>query len=203
VFAVYGKPSDYPEGFAAKLKSVYQSAARFIASVTFSAEWDLSVKPELVHIAGKPASALSRPNTSSYDYPEVKSEAFIMPGAPDFLYSAASVAHTRGVTHLKKHLGGPLFDLEAIWAEHVYYEFENRSVEHTMSTMVDEPYVNHIPTLTGGVGRERLTNFYRYHFIFNNPVDTALELVSRTLGVDRIVDEFIFVMTHDKQVDWL
>lgn len=156
-----------------------------------------------MHIAGKPASALSRPNTSTYDYPEVKSEAFIVPGAADFLYSAASVAHTRAVTFLKKHLGGPLFDLEKIWAEHVYYEFENRSVEHTMSTMVDEPYVNHIPTMTGGVGRERLTNFYRYHFIFSNPDDTALELVSRTVGVDRIIDEFIFVFTHNKQVDWL
>lgn len=29
-----------------------------------------------------------------------------------------------------------------------------------------EPYVNHVPTMTGGVGREALAAFYRDHFIF-------------------------------------
>jgi carboxymethylenebutenolidase len=163
----------------------------------------LSTKPELVHIAGKAASPLNRSNTSTYNYPQVASADFIVPGAADFNYSAASVAHTRGLTFIKKHLGGPIFDLEKIWDEHTYYEFEDRSVEKTMATMVDEPYVNHIPTMTGGVGRERLTNFYRHHFIFSNPEDTALELVSRTIGVDRIVDEFIFTLTHTAKVDWL
>lgn len=43
---------------------------------------------------------------------------------------------------------GPYFDLEAIWDEHTYYEFDNRSVECTMGTMVQEPYVNHIPTVS-------------------------------------------------------
>ncbi|KAG9605556.1 NTF2-like protein, partial [Aureobasidium melanogenum] len=64
-------------------------------------------------------------------------------------------------------------------------------------------YVNHIPTLTGGIGRARLTDFYRHHFIFNNPEDTALELVSRTVGIDRVIDEFIFSFTHDREIDWL
>lgn len=72
-----------------------------------------------------------------------------------------------------------------------------------MGTMVQEPYVNHIPTMTGGIGRERLTAFYRHHFIFNNPADTAMELVSRTVGVDRVIDEFVFSFTHDKVIDWL
>lgn len=57
--------------------------------------------------------------------------------------------------------------------------------------------------MTGGIGRKRLTDFYRNHFIWNNPDDTALELISRTVGVDRIVDEFIFVFTHTKEIDWL
>jgi carboxymethylenebutenolidase len=38
--------------------------------------------------------------------------------------------------------------LEEIWEEHTYYEFADRSVEHTMSTMVQEPYVNHVPTVS-------------------------------------------------------
>lgn len=45
-------------------------------------------------------------------------------------------------------MDGPFFDLEAIWEEHTYYEFADRSVEHTMSTMVQEPYVNHVPTVS-------------------------------------------------------
>lgn len=57
--------------------------------------------------------------------------------------------------------------------------------------------------MTGGIGRKQLTNFYRNHFIFSNPDSIKMNLVSRTLGVDRIVDEFIFIFNHDKEVDWL
>lgn len=200
---MYGAPSDYPSGFAAKLQAAYKSTASIVVSVSFSPEWDLSAKPEVVHISGKPASPLSRTNTFTYGYPQVASDKFVVPGAEGFNYSAAGVAHTRGLTFIKKHLEGPIFDLEKIWDEHTYFEFEDRSVEKTMATMVDEPYVNHIPTMTGGVGRERLTNFYRHHFIFSNPDDTSMELVSRTIGVDRIVDEFVFTLTHTAKVDWL
>ena len=31
----------------------------------------------------------------------------------------------------------------------------------------------------------------------------ALELVSRTVGIDRVVDEFVATFTHTKEVDWL
>ena len=45
--------------------------------------------------------------------------------------------------------------------------------------------------------------FYRDHFIFLNSADTDLELISRTVGIDRVIDEFIFKFTHEKEVDWL
>ena len=111
--------------------------------------------------------------------------------------------------------------MEAIWDEHTYYEFADRSVEHTMSTMVQEPYVNHVPTvsvlplpciarslrslskITGGIGRGSLTKFYGDHFIFSNSADAELELISRTVGIDRVIDEFIFKFTHDREIDWL
>lgn len=38
--------------------------------------------------------------------------------------------------------------MEAIWDEHCLFEFGERDVEKTMGTMVDEPYVNHIPTVS-------------------------------------------------------
>lgn len=57
--------------------------------------------------------------------------------------------------------------------------------------------------MTGGIGREHLTNFYRNHFIFSNPRDTKNDLISRTVGIDRVVDEFIMTLTHDSEIDWL
>ncbi|KAK4225277.1 hypothetical protein QBC38DRAFT_483483 [Podospora fimiseda] len=139
----------------------------------------------------------------THKYPSTSSGYFVLPSHPDFRASAASVSHTRSLSFLKPLLNGPYFDLEAIWEEHCHYEFGDRSVEETMATMVQEPYVNHVPTLTGGIGRANLTRFYRDHFIFSNPDDTKLELVSRTVGIDRVVDEFLFECTHLRTIDWL
>ncbi|PYH99797.1 lea domain-containing protein [Aspergillus ellipticus CBS 707.79] len=161
--------------------------------------------PTVQHLAGKaaPNSFQRRKDLMQYTYPETKDASFAVPFHPGFHYNAEAVSHTRNLTFLKENLGGPFFDLEQIWDKHTYYEFENRSVEHTMSTMVQEPYVNHVPTLTGGIGRKELTEFYRDHFIWKNPKDTTLELISRTIGIDRVVDEFIFKFRHDAEVDWL
>ena len=57
--------------------------------------------------------------------------------------------------------------------------------------------------MTGGIGREKLTAFYRDHFIFQNPPDTETCLISRSVGIDRVIDEFIFICTHYSQIDWL
>ncbi|KAI0598375.1 hypothetical protein F4775DRAFT_601269 [Biscogniauxia sp. FL1348] len=208
---VYGSPSEYPPGFAPRLKAAYEGSSNLVASVSFSADWGLgsASKPALLHLGGPPplpppdtSAALN--NTKTYHYPGAPaSPSFVLPRHPSFSYTAASVSHTRSLTFLKPLLGGPYFDLEAVWEEHTAYEFGERSVERTMSTMVDEPYVNHVPTLAGGVGRAALTAFYRDRFIFANPADAALELVSRTVGIDRVVDEFVFSLTHDRVVDWL
>ena len=94
-------------------------------------------------------------------------------------------------------------DLVAIWEAHCRYEFETRDLDATMATMVAEPYVNHIPTMTGGVGQVALRAFYKDHFIGRNPPDTTLTPVSRTVGQDSVVDEMIFAFTHTSEVDWM
>lgn len=94
-------------------------------------------------------------------------------------------------------------DLEALWEAHCRYEFETRDVDATMATMVAEPYVNHIPTMTGGVGHDELKRFYKYHFIGVNPPDFWLTPVSRTVGADRLVDEFVVHFTHTTEIDWM
>jgi len=94
-------------------------------------------------------------------------------------------------------------DLVALWEEHCRYEFETRDVDAVMATMVDEPYVNHVPTMAGGVGHDQLKRFYKYHFIGANPPDTTLTPISRTVGTDRVVDEMLFRFTHTSAVDWM
>lgn len=94
-------------------------------------------------------------------------------------------------------------DLVAIWEAHCRYEFETHDVDATMATMVDSPYVNHIPTMAGGVGRDQVKRFYKYHFINSNPDDTHVVPVSRTVGADQIVDELLFTFTHTSEIDWM
>jgi carboxymethylenebutenolidase len=94
-------------------------------------------------------------------------------------------------------------DLAALWDAHCKYEFETRDVDATMATMVAEPYVNHIPTMTGGVGRDKLRDFYANHFIGVNPPDFELVPVSRTVGETSVVDELVARFTHTTHVDWM
>ena len=95
------------------------------------------------------------------------------------------------------------YDLAALWDAHCRYEFETRDVDATMSTMVAEPYVNHVPTMTGGVGFEKLRHFYAHHFIGVNPPDFELVPVSRTVGESSVVDEFIVRFTHTTRMDYM
>ena len=97
----------------------------------------------------------------------------------------------------------PEHDLVALWEAHCRHEFETRDVDATMATMVASPYVNHVPTMAGGVGHDQLKRFYKYHFIGANPPDTAMTPVSRTVGADTLVDEVIFRFTHTAAVDWM
>ena len=97
----------------------------------------------------------------------------------------------------------PDHDLVAVWEAHIRHEFETRDVDATMETMVAAPYVNHVPTMTGGVGHDQLKRFYKYHFIGENPPDTELVPISRTVGADQIVDELMFKCTHTSEIDWL
>jgi carboxymethylenebutenolidase len=97
----------------------------------------------------------------------------------------------------------PAYDLSALWEKHCEYEFGLRDVDATMKTMVPEPYVNHIPTMTGGVGHDELKRFYTYHFVNSNPEDTKLIPLSRTVGTDRVVDEMLFCFTHMREIDWM
>jgi carboxymethylenebutenolidase len=85
----------------------------------------------------------------------------------------------------------------------VKYEFATRNTDDTLETMVADSYVNHVPVMTGGVGHAELREFYSQRFIPQMPPDTAMTPVSRTIGVDRIVDEMVFEFTHTSKMDWM
>jgi carboxymethylenebutenolidase len=93
--------------------------------------------------------------------------------------------------------------LRKLWEDHVRYEFSTRNTDDTLATMVDDAYVNHIPVLTGGSGRDELREFYSKRFIPQMPPDTEMTPVSRTIGEDQIVDEMIFKFTHTIPMDWM
>lgn len=67
----------------------------------------------------------------------------------------------------------------------------------------DDPYVTYGPTLTGGIGVQDLEAFYRDYFTPSIVPDFEIRLVSRTIGVDRVVDEMVVSFTHTDEVDWI
>ena len=128
--------------------------------------------------------------------------AFNNPSRPSFDKAAALMAHSRSIAALRQAMG-PHYDLSALWEQHTEFEFGERDAEKTMRTMVAQPYVNHIPVMTGGVGHDDLLRFYTHHFIPKTPADTRLVPISRTIGADRVVDEMLFCFTHDIEIDWM
>ncbi len=107
------------------------------------------------------------------------------------------------VTDVTNNLNPAQQTLRKLWEEHVQYEFSTRNTEDTLATMVEDAYVNHIPVLTGGSGRDELREFYSKRFIPQMPPDTEMTSVSRTIGEDQIVDEMIFKFTHTIPMDWM
>jgi carboxymethylenebutenolidase len=94
-------------------------------------------------------------------------------------------------------------NLQQLWEEHVRHEFATHKTEDTLATMVEDAYVNHIPVLTGGVGKDELREFYSKRFIPQMPPDTEMIPISRTIGHDQLVDEMIFKFTHTIRMDWM
>jgi carboxymethylenebutenolidase len=92
-------------------------------------------------------------------------------------------------------------DIASVFDEHVASEFVHQDLDATMATMAEEPYVYHLPPMTGGVGFEGVRSFYGAHFIGKWPADTAITPVSRTIGEDQVVDELVVSFTHDIEMD--
>ena len=93
--------------------------------------------------------------------------------------------------------------LARLWEDHIRHEFETRSTEDTLATMVEDAYVDHVPVLTGGSGKAELREFYATHFIPRMPPDMEMVPISRTIGSDQLVDEMVIKFTHSVELDWM
>src|ERR671922_417179 len=105
--------------------------------------------------------------------------------------------------HRNKPRRNQKINLCTIFDEHLKCEFEKHDVEATMKTMVKEPYVHHVPVLTGGIGYSGVYNFYKNEFVGKMPIDIKVERISRTVGKDQVVDELILSFTHDREIKYM
>lgn len=91
-----------------------------------------------------------------------------------------------------------------VWEAHMRYEFEDKNVDATMSTMVVEgAHLINIPTIQGGMGNSAVRHFYTHSFLSAMPADIQTILVSRTVGESQIVDETILKFTHSIMMNWI
>lgn len=91
----------------------------------------------------------------------------------------------------------------AMFETHVGAELKG-DLDTTLATMSNDPYLNHVPTLAGGVGRDGVRTFYRDHLVGKFfPPDVKMVSVSRTVGEDRIAEELVIGFTHTTVIDWL
>ncbi|MCJ1439105.1 hypothetical protein MMC27_008496 [Xylographa pallens] len=116
--------------------------------------------------------------------------------------ASAGLAWSRTLGVIRSAFGIQV-DLEEVWEDHLALEFAIKDVDATMKTMVAEPYVNHIPTLTGGIGYKDLHRFYKDFFIPGKPPSMAMRLLSRTVGTDRVVDEMYVHFKHTREISWM
>lgn len=175
--------------------------------------------PLMLHIAGQDkfcppeaqaqihAALDSNPLVTIHDYAGMD-HAFARLGGEHYDAAAAELANLRTLEFFVSHLAGAgcasgQQTLSQRWDDHVKYEFATRNTDDTLETMVVDAYVNHVPVMTGGVGHEELREFYSKRFIPQMPPDTAMTPVSRTIGVNQVVDEMVFEFTHTIKMDWM
>ncbi|KAF2247202.1 hypothetical protein BU26DRAFT_343759 [Trematosphaeria pertusa] len=117
---------------------------------------------------------------------------------------ADALAWSRSLSMVRRGFGAEV-DLERVWEDNVESKFHTRNANKLLETYVAHPtpFVNFTPTMTGGMGHEELKRFYRDYFLPNAPPSFHMRLISRTIGVDRIVDELYIQFKHTTDMPWV
>lgn len=161
-----------------------------------------------VHIAGL-SQASARPEMCEwklYRY-EKCATGFADSSSKTYSEVEANLAWTRALSSVRKGFGKNV-DLEPIASAHWTARFEDDDPDRSSMAVVknmtqDSPHVTILPTMEGGVGRKKLAEFYGEFFVPSLVPDFEIRLVSRTMGVNRVVDEMLVSFTHSDEVDWI
>jgi carboxymethylenebutenolidase len=90
-----------------------------------------------------------------------------------------------------------------VWEEHTYTEFVLKDASKALATMSDNPHVLMVPIGIGGRGRDGVFKFYHDSFLAQLPADIGPTPISRTVGSSTLVEEAVYHLTHDRQLDWM
>lgn len=78
----------------------------------------------------------------------------------------------------------------------------NGDLETTMETMSEDPHLNHVPIMAGGVGRQGVRQFYKDHLLGKFfPPDVQITKISTTISNHQIVEEMVISFTHSIILD--
>ena len=161
-----------------------------------------------VHVAGL-SQASARPDMCEwklYRY-EKCATGFADPSSKAYSEVEANLSWSRALESVRKGFNKHV-DLEPVIRNAWNAKYEDDVPERASMSLVKNmtqmsPHVTLLPTLEGGVGRKKLEEFYREFFVPSLVEDFEIRLVSRTMGVNRVVDEMIVSFTHSDDVDWI
>ena len=161
-----------------------------------------------VHVAGL-SQVSPRPEMCDwtlYRYEKCKS-GFAEPSAPNYEGVEADLAWSRSLLCLRKAFKKDVNIepvVQAAWDAKYEDDVPERGSMAVVQNMTqNSPHLTIFPTLEGGVGRKKLVEFYQEFFIPSLVDDFDIRLISRTIGIDRVVDEMFVSFTHSDEVDWI
>jgi hypothetical protein len=152
----------------------------------------------VVHLTASQGFA---PKFKYFKYPNVE-PGFAEHDLPEYNRVSAGLAWSRTLKAVRKGFKQDV-DIETVREKYLAFSLGTKDAAATIGTMVQQPYVNHIPTGTGGIGKRALYHFYKDFFGPGSPPSLTTRLVSRTAGVDRVIDEFVLSFKHTQEVPWM
>jgi hypothetical protein len=153
----------------------------------------------VVHIAESQDLPAAFP---TYVYPDVD-EGFAEHDLDQYDHVAADLAWSRSLSAARKGFKQQV-DLDS--AKDSFSAMTlgpQRNASDAIGAMVQTAHVNYVPTGTGGIGRRALHHFYEEFFIPGCPPTLQIRLISRTSGVDRVVDEMVVSFRHTQEIPWI
>ncbi|KFA63140.1 hypothetical protein S40285_04759 [Stachybotrys chlorohalonatus IBT 40285] len=190
----------------------FPSSIRALVHLCAGEEIGVTVQTQIVGIQGKRRTTRQRVDrglgtggTLRLAYPTYAYNAepgFAEHDMEEYDRVSADLAWSRSLTVARRAFGSEP-DWEDVLDANMHSKFFTKSPENALATYTTHksPHVTNIPTLTGAIGTNELKRFYSNYF--SNPPSMKLTLLSRTIGIDRVVDEMHVQFKHTQEVPWL